>query len=276
MVIAVFSILVSKRLLAPISALENAVERISRGQIQNQPKRFLNLKEQIEAIAQRLEQSEDARRIANAAIAHELRTPLSALRARVESLEYGVYPLEISEISKLHPVLDLLEHLTLDLQTLSFAEHHQLRLECQPINLSALLHEVCADTERAEDIKVFANQTLILNLDPKRIRQVLYNLLENARRYTPRGCSIEIHLETSPSHVLISIADAGNGVPDEELLRLFTPFYRVEPSRSREYGGSGLGLAVVNAIITAHGGTVSAQRAVLGGLEIQIELPIRV
>jgi two-component system, OmpR family, sensor histidine kinase BaeS len=269
LIIVTFSVLVSRRLLISMTALEKSVQRISSSPPLERGE-FFDLKEQIEQIAKRLETSENARRLANAAIAHELRTPLSALRARVESLEYGVYPLQTAEIAKLHPNLDLLEHLVEDLRTLSLADVGELRLECQNTDLGALISDVIL--EMRGNI-AYTAQPFEVWLDPKRFRQVLYNLLENALRYTPEQTRIEVKVVEKIRHFEIAIADAGSGVPDEHLLHLFTPFYRLEPSRSREMGGSGLGLAVVQAIVQAHGGSVKAQRAQLGGLEVVVLLP---
>jgi two-component system, OmpR family, sensor histidine kinase BaeS len=263
------SILVSRRILASINALEKSVQRIS-SSAPLESNGFLGLRERIEHIAKRLETSENARRLANAAIAHEFRTPLSALRARVESLEYGVYPLEMAEIAKLHPNLDLLEHLVEDLRTLSLADVGELRLEPQKTDVSALIADVLLEVRGNIG---YTTQPLEVWLDPKRIRQVLYNLLENAVRYTPDQTRIEVQVTAQAQEVQIVVADAGQGVAEEHLPHLFTPFYRLEPSRSREMGGSGLGLAVVQAIVQAHGGSVHGQRAALGGLEVVVRLP---
>ncbi len=271
-VIIFFSVLISKRILKPIEALEGSLNAIAGEPTKIARGQFAEVLEGVAALAAKLEHSENARRIANAAIAHELRTPLTVLRARVESLEFGVYPLELHEIGKLHSSLDLLEHLIEDLQTLSLADAGELRLEFQELELTQLIREVCLELQ--SNVQIIAPQSIQARLDPKRIRQVLYNLLENAGRYTPKDSIIEIHLESNSTHLHIRIIDNGTGVPDNELEKLFTPFYRLEPSRSREHGGSGLGLAVVQAIITAHGGSVKAGRAISGGLEIQIKLPL--
>jgi two-component system, OmpR family, sensor histidine kinase BaeS len=268
--IVLLSVLVSRRLLVSISALEQSVARVSNGA---PLEHFFDVREQLEQIAKRLERSENARRLANAAIAHEFRTPLSALRARVESLEYGVYPLNVSEIAKLHPSLDLLEHLVEDLRTLSLADVGELRLEYQKTDLGKLIAEVGQEVRVSERLEVHVPAKLEVWVDPKRIRQVLYNLLENALRYTPDQTRIEVQVTAQAQDLQIVVADAGQGVAEEHLPHLFTPFYRLEPSRSREMGGSGLGLAVVQAIVQAHGGSVHGQRAVLGGLEVVVRLP---
>lgn len=273
-VIVVSSILIARRILAPIHALERGIERISGRALalpNQKTSEFSQMLHQVESLAQKLEQSEDARRFTNAAIAHELRTPLTALRARVESLEFGVYPLGIAEISKLHPSLDLLERLVEDLQTLSLADAGKLHLEPQNLDLKALLLEVSSELQIP--VQISPSQSYSAHLDPKRMRQVLYNLLENSKRYAGQDPCVFIRLKYKHNKLLLYIADNGAGVPELQLSNLFTPFYRLEPSRSREHGGSGLGLAVVQVIIQAHGGAISAQIAKSGGLEFELELP---
>jgi two-component system, OmpR family, sensor histidine kinase BaeS len=271
--IVVCSVLLSRWLLAPLNALERTVERIVGQDVvrvpsHQTPKLFGHVVEQIKTLAARLEQSEEARRIANAAIAHELRTPLSSLRARIENLEYGVFAATPAEIAKLHPNLDLLERLVEDLQTLSF----DLQLELQETAWLPLLEAVCTENPRRADIRLIV-QPIKAQLDAKRMRQVMYNLLENANRYTKVGSPIEVQLKAEANQFVLTVSDAGEGVEDALLPQLFTPFYRVEPSRSRAHGGSGLGLAVVQKIVEAHGGVVSAHRARLGGLAVRVVLP---
>ncbi|MEY4530883.1 MAG: hypothetical protein RLZZ156_1604 [Deinococcota bacterium] len=257
-VIAV-SILIARRLLLPLQTLERSIK----GNSQTAQGTVVG---RIEELARQLEQSEKARQIANAAIAHELRTPLSNLRARVEGIEYGIYPLSMPEIVQLHPQLDVLEHLITDLQTLSLADAGQLKLNLEPTDLLALLKTVVLETKSYATIQ--GTSTTLL-LDQKRIRQVLYNLLENAKHYAPNK-QVEIELSAKPNQIHLMVMDHGVGVPEEALEQLFTPFYRLEPSRSRLLGGSGLGLAVVQAIVVAHGGSVWAERGITGGLAIQI------
>ncbi len=281
-VIIFVSLMISRRILKPIEALERSVNAIAKHG--NKPIKiprgqFAEVLTGVAELAAKLERSENARRIANAAIAHELRTPLTALRARVESFEFGVYPLEIKEVIKLHSSLDLLEKLIRDLQTVSLSEAGELHLEIQTLNFATLLLEVREDLQLLAEQKNISleyqvNPEINIQADPQRLRQVLHNLLENAIRYTPNAQRIKASAEINNQHLEIRIIDSGNGVPDNELEKLFTPFYRLEPSRSREFGGSGLGLAVVQAIVTAHRGTIRATRATIGGLEIQILLPI--
>jgi two-component system, OmpR family, sensor histidine kinase BaeS len=283
LVLIAVSVMISRRILKPIEALERSVNAISKQglhePIQVPRGQFADLLQGVAEIAEKLERSESARRIANAAIAHELRTPLTALRARVESLEFGVYPLEISEVTKLHSSLDLLEKLIWDLQTVSLSEANELHLDIQNLDVGALLLEVRDDLQFLADQKNIslhseAEVNIVIQADPGRIRQVIHNLLENAIRYTPAGERIEAITQTTDQFLKISIADSGKGVPDSELEQLFTPFYRLEPSRSREFGGSGLGLAVVAAIVNAHHGTIKAHKADIGGLEMVILLPL--
>jgi two-component system sensor histidine kinase BaeS len=122
-------------------------------------------------------------------------------------------------------------------------------------------------TENTGSIKLYA--------DPDRLAQLFQNLLNNSANYTDSGGHLEIVVSKKANTLLIDMSDSAPGVPDQELVNLFDPFYRVESSRSRNLGGAGLGLAICSNIIAAHGGIISAQTSTLGGLAIHIELPIQ-
>ncbi|MDX2006117.1 MAG: ATP-binding protein [Meiothermus sp.] len=282
LVIGGVSVVVSKRLLRPLENLERSASRIASGelQIRSQPSgsgELLELMHNVNRIAERLEQAEAARRFANAAIAHELRTPLAALRSRVEGMELGVFPLEVAELGKLHTQLDVLEKLARDLQTLTLADAGEFKLEARAFDLAQLAREVLEGFQPSAQksgvgLELDSPHSLPYFGDPERLRQVLGNLLENALRYTPSGGRVGLEV-VQTGGVCIRVSDTGPGVPEDELGKLFTPFYRHEASRNRQSGGSGLGLAVVRALVEAHGGMVSAKRVETGGLVVQLDLP---
>lgn len=214
----------------------------------------------------------------NAAIAHELRTPLTALRTRVSGLADGVFPLEPKEILKLHRQLDVLERLSNDLQTLSLADVGNLRLELQDLFWNELIGQVIADLEplaSPRGVRVRLEPGLLVRVhgDVNRLRQVAHNLITNALKHTPDGGEVQVQVGYAGSFGVLSIGDSGPGVPDAELPRIFERYYRAEDSRSRDGGGSGLGLTIVRALVEAHGGTVQARRTHLGGLEVEVRIP---
>jgi len=299
LVIGVMSTLVTRWLLRPLSALEKATRRIAggelevRGQVRGQVwgrGEVGDLGRNIGRIAAQLEKAEGSRRLWSAAVAHELRTPVAALRARVEALEHGVFPLSSEEVARLHPNLDLLERLCEDLATLTLSEAGQLELHPQTLELRALaqdvLHDFQARADKAEVVLELKDLTpdSRLQADPQRVRQIVGNLLENALKHVPAGGRIQVRLERRGEgqklgSLLMSVEDSGPGVPSELLESLFTPFWRADPSRARSSGGSGLGLAVVRALVEAHRigparGTVTASRSSLGGLAVRVLWPL--
>jgi len=167
-----------------------------------------------------------------------------------------------------------------DLRELALAEARQLPLEKQLTDLTALVAETLQAIEplAAEEDVHLENDTAQLPelfVDAIRIRQVLFNLLSNALRYTPAGGQITVSTRAAAGEVLLSVQDSGEGLDPEELAAVFDRLYRVDRSRSRETGGSGLGLAIVKAIVEAHGGRVAAQSAGKGqGCTFVVTLPL--
>src|SRR6267143_7070570 len=132
-------------------------------------------------------------------------------------------------------------------------------LEQEPIDLQAIATDAVADARAVapqRDIKLTASGPVIVNGDDTRLRQVLGNLVRNAIVHTPPQTPIDISLSTEDSVAKLSIADHGPGLSAEEVDRIFEPFYRADPSRSRDNGGAGLGLSIASAVVTAHGGRV--------------------
>jgi two-component system, OmpR family, sensor histidine kinase BaeS len=276
--------LVARRLVRPLGDLAASLHRLAGGDLATRHPlagagALLDLVGDVNAIAQRLEQTEFERRLTAAAVAHDLRTPLAVLRARLDGLEDGIFRPEPAEFARLHHQLDLMEHLVNDLQLLSLAEAGGLRLHCYDLDLAALLNEVLDDLTplfERQQVRLLRQQpttSLHWHGDGARLRQICLNLLDNALRHTPAGGTIAVTLIEKTTSIQLEVADSGVGVADSERDKLFGRFYRAESSRSRSTGGSGLGLAIVRALVEAHSGSVRAERAVLGGLGVVVVLP---
>ncbi len=285
---AVFSlsvaVLVALRFSAPLEDLAATTRRLAAGDLTARSRTKSSTNEitaligNVNAMAAQLEQLEVNRRYSNAAIAHELRTPLTALRTRVSGLVDGVFLLEPNEILKLHRQLDVLEHLADDLQTLSLADVGNLRLEVQNLNWRELIAQVCTDLEPIAErqrvhLRLEPGPSVHIRGDVNRLRQVAHNLITNALKHAPETGEVRIRFSLERGFGVLRVADSGPGVPDAELSHIFERYYRAEDSRSREAGGSGLGLTIVRALVEAHGGTVLAHRADLGGLQVEVRIP---
>ena len=227
-----------------------------------------------------LERAETMRNNLMADVSHELRTPLTVLEGNLRAALDHVYTLDESEIANLYGQTRHLIRLVNDLRELSLAENHQLPLEKQWTDLNTLVAETLQAieplaAEKGVRLENDAAQLPELTVDSIRIRQVLFNLLANALRYTQAGGQVTVSATATASEVLLVVQDTGEGLDPEQLAAVFDRFYRGDKSRSRETGGTGLGLAIVKAIIEAHGGQVTAQSAGQGqGCAFVVTLPL--
>jgi signal transduction histidine kinase len=263
-----FGILMSRSLTAPLNSMAEAARAIG----------LRNLRQRVEergsdemmAVARAfnemvasLEQAEQLRRNLLADVAHELRTPLSVLQGNLQAILDEVYPLDQAEVARLYDHTRFLSRLVNDLHELAQAEAHQLPLDLQETNLARLV-QTTTDTFRpsaeAKDIQLYTELPANLpssRVDVARLTQVLQNLLANALRHTPAGGIITVRVEPKPPAITLTVSDTGEGIPPEHLPHVFDRFYRTDPARSRDRGGAGLGLAIVRAIVEAHGGRIS-------------------
>ena len=238
-----------------------------------------HLARDFNALAGTLEHTREARQQWIADIAHELRTPLAILRGEIESLQDGVRPLTQASIASLASETARLARLVEDLHTLSMSDLGALTYHKEPVPIAEAIEdaiaaqrtemaarELAVETELDEAALVFADET--------RLAQVFTNLLQNSLRYTDAPGKIAVSAARAGDRVVIRWEDSAPGVPAAELSRLTDRLYRVESSRSRAGGGSGLGLAIAAAIIEAHGGTLVAKPSMLGGLLVEISLPL--
>lgn len=231
-------------------------------------------------LAHTLERNEAARRHWMADIAHELRTPLAVLRAELEALQDGVRPLGPEAVASLAADVERLGRLVEDLHQLSMSDLGALDYRKREVDALALLRDdveaLAGEFERRGlAIEMSGPGTpVLLQADPDRLSQLFRNLLQNSLRYTDAGGRLAISVERRAEAVLFRFDDTAPGVPAEALGRLFERFYRVEGSRNRAHGGAGLGLAICRNIVEAHGGQIEAAASPLGGLRVDVTLPV--
>jgi signal transduction histidine kinase len=214
-------------------------------------------------------------------VAHELRTPLTNLRGYLEALREGVAEPRRDVIDSLYEEAMLLSQLVDDLQDLTLSEAGQLELHREPTDLPALLTSVAQALRpqlEARHIGLAVDWPTDLprvDVDRQRVGQVLRNLLANALRYTPDRGHIWLDARTDPEHasVVVRVRDTGPGIPPEHLDNVFERFYRVDGSRTRGTGGSGIGLTIVKQLVEAHGGRVEARSSPGQGATFSFSLP---
>jgi len=211
---------------------------------------------------------------------HELRTPISILRAQVEAFQDGVQEVNPKTLQILHSEIMGLSKLVDDLHWLANFDVGNLKHSFVPLDVASTLHDVAelfderfAEKDLTIDKSGISKETCTAYADHNRVRQVFINLLENSLRYTNAGGKLKLSVSKNQSSIYIGFEDSQPGIPDEMLPKIFDRFFRVEPSRSRAMGGSGLGLSICKTLIDAHSGTISATKSDLGGIKIEIVLP---
>jgi signal transduction histidine kinase len=217
---------------------------------------------------------EEERRFFIGAIAHDLRTPLFALRGYLDGLEQGIAnsPEKISKyITVCKEKSDQLDRLVSDLFAYTKLEYMEQTLRVETVDLAQLL-ECSADSlrpraqEKGVSLTLRGDQTrCVIEADKHLLERAVDNLLDNALRHTPPGGEISIRWKVDPDRVTFSVADTGTGIAPDDLAHVFQPLYRGESSRNRETGGAGLGLTIARRILRAHGGDLVAANQVTGG-----------
>jgi signal transduction histidine kinase len=290
----------TRRVLRPLDQVVAATGRIAAGDLGQRvgmppgQTEIAQLGAAFDAMVARLEHAFAAQRRFVADAAHELRTPLTALSTSVELLLMGAADSDRATAQRLLRYLDSelsrVIRLTNDLLTLSRLDAGPQVALC-PTNLNTLLDEVVEHSQtlpHEQELTVEVEPGLWVAGDADRLRQIVLNLLDNARKYTPRGGQIVLRAasrcaapcfaaegsEARPqSWVVIEVQDTGVGIPADALPHLFDRFYRVDSARARASGGSGLGLAIVKAIVQAHHGEVDIRSAPGSGTCVTLRLP---
>jgi signal transduction histidine kinase len=280
----VLAFFLSQRTLAPVKALTSAAERLGRGdfsqRVQIKDKGELGeLAQTFNSMAGDLERAEKLRQNMVADVAHELRTPLSNIQGYLEALRDGVMKPDKETIRSLYEEASLLSRLVDDLQELSLAEAGELKLVRRAEDIGGLIRQAVTAVEAQKKAKglllaVELPELPPVNIDSRRIGEVLRNLLENAVAHTGKGDTITVTARQLDRLVEVSVADTGEGIPAKELPNIFERFYRVDKSRARATGGSGLGLTIARRLVEAHGGRIEAQSEPGKGSRFAFTVPV--
>lgn len=278
--------LLARWLVSPLRQMEEGVKAVEQQQLDYRmpvkgSQEMRSVASSFNQMAEKLEHQEELRRNLLADVTHELRHPVHILQGNLQAILDGVYPLSMDEIDRMLEQTHNLISLVDDLHELALAEAHELPLHKRAIDLVALvsdtssLFQILADEKGVKLDVQLPGEALIVTVDPDRVRQALGNLLGNALRYTPEGGSIEVMLEIASRTCQIRIRDSGIGISAEDLPKVFDRFYRLDPSRSRDLPGAGLGLSIAQAIIQSHSGSITAESGGRGqGSTFTILLPL--
>ena len=269
MLIAILlTLLLSRHITTPIERLTVAVQDMARGKI---PARvhvsgrdeIAQLASSFNAMADAVTTQQELRRRLVGDVAHELRTPLTNLRCELEAIQDGLTRPDTPRIASLHEEVLHLQRLVDELQELAIADAGGLQLQMQPIDLATT---IAGQVRGPVPITVMA--------DPLRIGQIMRNLLSNAAAHTPPDRGVDVTIASDATNAIVSVADCGNGIPPDDLEKIFERFYRVDESRTRHTGGAGLGLAIVRRLVELHGGRVWAENRAGGGAVFTFTIPL--
>jgi histidine kinase len=262
------SLLLSRRVVAPLRTLTRASQHIADGHYVERVQvtgsdEIAQLSTSFNQMAVQLEQVESMRRQLIGDVTHELRTPLTSIKGYMEGLVDGVLPATPETFNQIHHEADRLSRLVDDLQELSRVEAKAYSLDVRSVAVSNLVQTTVkrlSPQATAKRITLRSNLPADLppvQVDEDRITQVLVNLVANAIQYTPEGGNVTISAARKADEIQVSVQDTGIGIPPEHLANLFTRFYRVDKSRSRNAGGgSGIGLTIAKHLVEAHGGQI--------------------
>ncbi|MGD8649688.1 MAG: ATP-binding protein [Desulfobacterales bacterium] len=282
----IVAFLLSKHLLKPVQKLTAGTRALTSRQFDTRIEvdsqdELGQLAADFNTMARTLANYERMRRQWISDIAHELRTPLSILRGEIEALKDGVRKVNRDALESLSSEARHLSEIVNDLHELSLADTAELSMKKVPINPATVLKETLGRFEKGfaeKQIKIDNNldnhHPVTIIGDADRLRQLFSNLVENTLRYADAPGLLKIGQTCEANRWMLFFEDSGPGVPEGELDRLFDRLYRVDRSRSRAQGGSGLGLSICKSIVNALGGEIRATNGDSGGLRIEVELPL--
>ena len=277
--------ILSRRMMSPIGVLAETARRLGRGDLSQRVRlqgegEIASLGRAFNSMADDLEHAEQLRRNMVADVAHELRTPLSNIQGYLEAIRDGMIEPDATAIRSLSEEATLLSRLVNELQELSLAEAGELKLVFQAESIVDLIRQAADSWQpqlTAGDISLsreVPDDLPSVNIDWQRVNQVLHNILENAVAHTRKGGAIKIAAGQKGKWVEVSVSDTGEGIPAEDLPHIFERFYRVDKSRARATGGSGLGLTIAKRLVEAHGGTIVVNSTLGEGSRFSFTLPL--
>ncbi len=264
----------------PMEDLIEAAGRIERGDYsarieENGPRQLRSVARAFNSMSSRLKATDERRRDFLADVVHELRTPLSVIRAEAEAIQDGVHPADEEHLAPIIDATRSLEMLVEDLRALALTDTGSLALHREPVDPAELARDVVSQfAAQAESAGVRLSSTApdglpAADIDPARMRSALGNVVANALRHTPSGGTVVVASSQAGDRIAIEVTDSGEGIGPELLPHIFERFVRGPGSR-----GTGLGLAIAHDLVVAHGGDITMKSTVGLGTTMRITLPI--
>ena len=281
------ALVVSRLITKPITAITRSIQRMGRGDLSVRVAlkgsgELRKLAETFNVMSEKLEMLDKSRNQFVSNASHELKTPLATMKILLENIIYQPdmdAAVRTDFLSDINREINRLNLIISDLLTLVSMDSKNMRLKRETVKFAQVVKDVAhrlgmVAERRRQQIKLQISDNSEMYADTAKLTQVVYNILENAIKYTPEGGLIRVRLIRMGRDAILTIADNGPGIPEQDLPHIFDRFYRVDKARSRETGGTGLGLSIVNQLVLMHGGTVSVQSEEGHGATFTVELPI--
>jgi signal transduction histidine kinase len=276
--------LLARRIARPVTKAAEIAKRVAGGnyaiQFEEAPSKTKELDDLTEAInhlAAALHEQEGLRKRLTADVAHELRTPLAAVGSHLEAMIEGVWEATPARLQSCYEEISRLSVLVSDLERLAKVESENLKPELTRIDLLEVVRAVGGSFEKeASDKKLrlgIEGEPCLLTADRARVSQIIANLLANAIKFTPENGAVRLSVRDAGRNAVLTVADDGIGIPEDEQPFIFERFYRADKSRNRKTGGAGIGLAIVKSIALAHGGTAEVESRPDLGSVFTVTLP---
>ena len=286
-IVILMSMFVLRTITRPVGELREGISRMSGGDFSARVNvrghnEFTELAAAFNSMTERLELLDKSRNQFVSNASHELKTPLSTMKILIETILYqdpidpGMTKEFLSDVNK---EIDRLNRIVSDLLTLVNIDSGGMKLNSADLDIRDLLLEQVKRLaplarENGIELDCSAKEALDITGDTVKLQQVIYNVIDNAIKYTPRGGEVHASLSRVGKRAVIRVSDTGIGIPADDLPHIFDRFYRVDKARSRATGGTGLGLSIVKQIVQLHGGSIIASSEEGKGTTFVIELPL--
>lgn len=285
LIMMVISYILSRKLSLPIKQSASSAQKIIGGNRRefvprNGTVEIKQLIDGINTMVDEFHKVESWRKRMMEDLTHELRTPITSVLTRMEAIIDGVYPLTTENLQDIYDEMERLSRLVINVEKLSEAEGARFHLNIKKVNINDLVKSVYEGflfIARKKNIQfefIGANKPCSAFVDPDKMIQIVTNIISNALKYTPNGGNVQVGVDIEDDEVIFYCKDNGVGIPKEDLPLIFNRFYRTDKSRSREYGGSGIGLSITRALVHAHRGKIQVKSKLGVGSIFKVIIPV--
>jgi len=288
--VALFALIISlllghlfaKKISDPIGRVINTARMIEKGDYTVRSKENTTTKEiqelinTINNLSITLQEKDNLRKRLTADVAHELRTPLATLQSHMEAMIDGIWNPSVDRLKSCHEEIVRISKMVGHMQLLSKYENEVKKIEKKHFELSEMVTGILLNFEsefKEKRVKTTQSGNATVYADQDKLKQVMINLISNALKYTPEGGNVGVEMYEENNSAIIKVKDNGCGIKKEDLPYIFERFYRADQSRTRLTGGAGVGLSIVKAIVSAHGGAVQVESEMNLGTTFTVTLP---